>query len=126
MAELWVRMEELFPNLWVATNGLPNPNNSKFETWCRKLSDLTNRDFGLAFKTLEGRVADAAQAGEKTFPPSYAEFLGLSKGRPSDPVRAQQARQAFNELPALPQLMTEEDKQAGRDALSALKGAFRG
>ena len=117
MLELWVRMEDLFPNLWSATNGLAQLENKKFETWCRKLTDLSLEDFGRAFSRLEDEIAAARNTGQKIYPPSYAEFLGLTRAKPGDAITAQQAAQASTTLPNLLRDRSEKTIAKGRAAL---------
>jgi len=124
MAELWVRMEELFPNLWSNTNGMPVLTNGKFETWSRKLSDLTMDDFGKAFTNLEASIEAAVQRKEKIWPPSYAEFRGHSKGPAHDAITAQQARQAEGMPLMITKELTAEEREYGNSQASALKGLF--
>ena len=124
MAELWVRMEELFPNLWTNTNGLPSLTNGKFETWSRKLVDLSMDDFGKAFKNLEANIEYAVQRKEKIWPPSYAEFRGHSKGPAHDAITAQQARQSDTTPLMITKELTQQEREYGNSQSTALKGLF--
>jgi len=124
MAELWVRMEDLFPNLWVSSNGLPELTNGKFETWCRKLKDLSLDDFGKAFASLEAAIEVSVQKGLKLFPPSYAEFRGYSKGPAHDAIAAQQARQSDTRPLMITRQPTEAEREFGLEQSTALKGLF--
>jgi hypothetical protein len=117
-------MEELFPNLWVNTNGMPSLTNGKFETWCRKLSDLTLNDFAKAFKNLESHIEAAVQRKEKVYPPSYAEFRGHSKGPAHDAITAQQARQSDTTPLMITKQLTEAERQFGNEQLAGLVGMF--
>lgn len=113
-------MEDLFPNLWTSTNDLAELTNPKFDTWCKKLANLTKEDFGRAFKRLEDKVADATNTGVKVFPPSYAEFLGFSRKPVSDVISAQQAAQANMELPKLLRDRSEKTIAKGNAALAEM------
>tara|TARA_R110000868_G_C10813409_1_gene758042 strand:+ start:825 stop:1202 length:378 start_codon:yes stop_codon:yes gene_type:complete len=124
MAELWVRMEELFPNLWVNTNGMPSLTNGKFETWSRKLSDLSMDDFGKAFNNLESHIEAAVHRKEKVWPPSYAEFRGHSKGPAHDAITAQQARQSDSRPLMIAKQQTNEEREYGKQQANLLKGLF--
>ena len=125
MAELWVRMEELFPNLWVSVNGLPSLTNGKFETWSRKLSDLTMDDFGKAFANLEQHIEASVQRKEKVYPPSYAEFKGHIKGLAYDAITAQQARQSDSTPLMITKELSAEERSYGNEQSAALRGLFR-
>ena len=124
MAELWVRMEELFPNLWVSVNGLPSLTNGKFETWSRKLADFTVDDFGKAFANLEQHIEASVQRKEKVYPPSYAEFKGHSQGPAYDAITAQQARQSDTTPLMITKELSAEEREYGNQQAAALRGMF--
>ena len=117
-------MEDLFPNLWVSSNGMPELTNGKFETWCRKLADLSLDNFGKAFAGLETAIELGTQKGKKVFPPSYAEFRGYSKGPAHDAITAQQARQADTRPLMITRQPTEAEREFGNQQSAALKGLF--
>ena len=123
MAELWVRMEDLFPNQWTSGNGFADLANHRFSTWCRKLANLSMEEFARGFDHLEQAKATAAQEKRPFFPPSYADFIGYT--RPSnDATSAQQARQADTGVLKLTKKPTEEELAYGQKQGAALKGLF--
>jgi len=76
-------MEQLYPNLWVSREGDICDENGvytkKFLFWCKKLSGLRDDQYTHAFKQLEERCATNSATGMSNYPPSYAEFLGMSR-----------------------------------------------
>ena len=120
MAELWVRMEDLFPNQWTVYNGLAKLDNSRFDTWCNKLASLSKYDFGVAFKSLEDWVIEEKRADRKAFPPSYAEFLAHSM-----PSNGHVSIREDN-WTAIPKLedRSEANISAGKSALSGMLADF--
>ena len=123
MAELWVRMEDLFPNQWTSGNGFADLANHRFSTWCRKLANLSIEEFGRGFDNLEDAKASAAQEKRPFFPPSYADFLGYTR-RSTDAIAAQQAAQADSGVLKLTKKPTEEELAYGQEQGKALKGLF--
>jgi len=123
MAELWVRMEDLFNNQWSASNGMASLSNHRFETWCRKLVGLSLEEFGRGFENLEEAKASAAQEKKSFFPPDYATFIGYTR-KPADAVAAQQARQSDTRPLMITRQPTEAEREFGNQQSAALKGLF--
>jgi hypothetical protein len=48
-----------------------------FKLWCRKLSDLTDKDFKNGIEGVERKQEAMYRDGEDMWPPSYAEFKAL-------------------------------------------------
>lgn len=121
-AELWVRMEVLFKDLWGKRYGVPSRTNEDFLTWSRKLAALTTEDFGRAFDALEEEISKSVKAKQKVYPPSYAEFIGYSRPAAKCAIAAQQARQSEAGPLRIAKKPTEEEMEYGRQQSSALLG----
>jgi hypothetical protein len=124
MAELWVRMETLFKELWSSRYGVPSLENKEFVTWSKKLSKLTAKEFGVGFDTLEEEVAKAVQRKQKTYTPSYAEFIGYSRGPAQDAITAQQARQSEYKPLMITKQLTDDERDLCNQQSEALKRLF--
>lgn len=48
-----------------------------FHVWCHKLKHLDQDRVAYGVKRLEGQIAERSRYGEESWPPSYAEFVGL-------------------------------------------------
>ncbi len=77
---LWDRMEQLFRHRWSSAEGEKFKDGQltqNFLMLCRKTEELTNEQWRRGFDQLEKRVSDAARQGDESWPPTYAEFVGL-------------------------------------------------
>jgi hypothetical protein len=124
-AELWVRMEVLFKDLWGKRYGVPSRTNEDFVTWSRKLAALTTEDFGRAFDALEEEISKSVKAKKKVYPPSYAEFIGYSRPAAKCAIAAQQARQSEARPLMITKQATAEEMEYGKEQMNNLKGMFR-
>lgn len=50
----------------------------EFQLWCLKLKDLDDAQFVKGIEQLEKDIAKNAIEGKQSYPPSYAEFIGLA------------------------------------------------
>lgn len=75
----------------------------EFKLWCKKLDHLGADDIAVGIFTLESRIAEASSEGEKSYPPSYAEFIGLCTQEKS------WVRSTFKRLP--PSILTSKEKK---------------
>ena len=81
-------------------DGSPTP---EFRLWCQKLAHLTPEQFAQGMRMLERQEADARRAGDETWPPSYAGFIGLA-------TMATKPRSTVTELPT--EVMPKEQARA--------------
>ena len=123
MAELWLRMDILWPNLWRSTYQLATMDNPKFVTWCRKLKHLSLAEFGRGFENVEEAKAAAAQKKEPNYPPDYASFIGHTR-RSADVTASMQAIQARSAPLMITKQLTDEEREYGTQQAAALKGLF--
>lgn len=127
VAALWVRMTELFGQLWTGRHGpvsAPDGQGNQkptryFLRWCDRLGDLTAEQFACGMRAIEKMV----EAGDMEYPPSYASFRGYALGTNKTNHKWQHDTPAYREnLPALPKLPTEAEKQTGRQWLQKIRG----
>ena len=123
MAELWLRMDILWPNLWRSTYQLATMDNPKFVTWCRKLEHLSLAEFGRGFENVEEAKAVAAQKKEQNYPPDYASFIGHTR-RSADVTASMQAIQARSAPLMITKELSKEERDYGTQQAAALKGLF--
>lgn len=123
MAELWLRMDVLWPNLWISTYQLATMENPKFVTWCRKLEHLSLEQFGRGFDNVEEAKAVAAQNGKPCYPPDYATFIGFTR-KSADATASIQAIQGKVFPLMITKEITPEEREYGNSQAAALKGLF--
>ena len=82
--------------------------SAQFLLWCRKCCTLAPRQFERALAELEYQAGQAAREGRETWPPSYAEFIGLASAgwetkaqRPQAPVDLNAAQRIEHNLPPM-------------------------
>jgi len=124
MAELWVRMDVLWPNLWISINQLATMDNPKFVTWCRKLEHLSLSEFGRGFDNIEEAKAVAAQNKETSYPPDYATFIGHTR-KSADVTESMQAIQARSAPLMITKQLSESEREYGTQQAELLKGLFK-
>ena len=123
MAELWLRMDILWPNLWISINQLATMDNPKFVTWCRKLEHLSLAEFGRGFENIEESKAVAAQKKEPNYPPDYASFIGHTR-KSADVTASMQAIQARSAPLMITKELSKEEREYGNQQAAALRGLF--
>jgi len=123
MAELWLRMDILWPNLWISINQLATMDNPKFVTWCRKLEHLSLAEFGRGFENVEEAKAVAAQKKEPNYPPDYASFIGHTR-KSADVTASMQAIQARSAPLMITKELSKEERDYGNQQAAALRGLF--
>ena len=123
MAELWLRMDILWPNLWISINQLATMDNPKFVTWCRKLEHLSLAEFGRGFENIEESKAVAAQKKEPNYPPDYATFIGHTR-KSADVTASMQAIQARSTPLMITKELSKEERDYGNQQAAALRGLF--
>ena len=123
MAELWLRMDILWPNLWISINQLARMDNPKFVTWCRKLEHLSLAEFGRGFENIEESKAVAAQKKEPNYPPDYASFIGHTR-KSADVTASMQAIQARSAPLMITKELSKEERDYGNQQAAALRGLF--
>ena len=76
-------MTMLYRGAWTGTEGPLENEHGNYTTrvlfWIEKLSQLNNKEISSAFDELEKRVEAEAASGKQSFPPSYAEFIGIAR-----------------------------------------------
>jgi len=123
MAELWLRMDILWPNLWISINQLATMDNPKFVTWCRKLEHLSLAEFGRGFENIEESKAVSAQKKEPNYPPDYASFIGHTR-KSADVTASMQAIQARSAPLMITKELSKEERDYGNQQAAALRGLF--
>ena len=57
--------------------------SDSFMLWCRKTEHLTDDQWSYAFESLEREIVKNKQAGDQSWPPSYAEFAAMANKKTS-------------------------------------------
>jgi hypothetical protein len=84
---LFVRLADLYGDL-AKSKGLSikreesNEYTREFQLWCLKLKDLKDIDYAQGIENIEADIAHNANIGKKSYPPNYAEFIGLTQRKP--------------------------------------------
>lgn len=83
VSALFVRFADLYGELARSRGFEITRTNSKeltreFQLWCLKLKDLTDAQFTNGIEQVEKDIAKNAAEGKPSYPPSYAEFIGLA------------------------------------------------
>lgn len=83
VSALFVRFADLYGELAKSKGFEIRRENSKeltreFQLWCLKLKDLEDQHFANGIEQLEKDIAKNAIEGKQSYPPSYAEFIGLA------------------------------------------------
>ena len=104
VSALWQRMSQLFPGRWESNQGSPKAGGSfseNFLFWSKKTERLTDEQWRRGFDKLEFNVKQASKDGKVSWPPSYAEFLGMCESCPgwsmhkkNDPIGLPEPKQA--------------------------------
>ena len=83
MLGLFARFSDLYGAL-AQSKGLeifreknPNEFTREFNLWCLKLNDIDMQGIARGVEALENQIIKSSSKGEKSWPPSYAEFKGL-------------------------------------------------
>jgi hypothetical protein len=90
-----------------------------FKLWCRKCNGLTPTQITNGMRRVEFDCAKRAQAGDESWPPSYAEFIGLCTANWES-----RAHKPFEQLSLPDKGAQERAKVAGSSALSDMKSLF--
>lgn len=124
---LWDRMTQLYRHKWVSAEGDKMDHlqqlTENFILWCRKTEGLTDEQWRRGFNRIEHDVRIASTAGDESWPPTYAAFLGFC----SEPSCGYGGMYKKHRL-ALP--IPEEERQKrkakGRAEIKAIKSIFDG
>lgn len=114
---LWEKMTAMYGHKWTSAHGVGDDG-----TWGRVLGGVSPEQLAEGLERCVER--------DDNWPPTAPEFRKLCLGLPMDGedafIRAQQARYAKPCFPRIAKKPTEDEMVAGREALSNLKGLFRG
>jgi len=88
----------------------------EFQLWCLKLNDIDMEGIARGVEALENQIIKNSSNGEKSWPPSYAEFKGLCI-KPA--AKACHKKHINIGLPA-PKMNDEERKER----MNKLRGSF--
>ncbi len=123
MAVLWMKMGDLFNNLWISREGEICDKEGiylhGFLLWCRKCNGLSPREYKKRFEQLEEKCRLAEQAGKKCYPPNYAEFIGMCTQSPETACHKPFKRLGIEDKTAI-----ENGRKAGKPALEKMKEMF--
>lgn len=125
MVLAFTRMADLF-GAKCKTLGLmirdDNGNYSEqFKLWCRKCNGLTPNQITHGMKQLEFTCSRNAQAGDESWPPNYAEFVGHCTS-----TWQTAAHKPFEQLALPDKAAQERAKVAGAKAIADMKSLFGG
>ena len=87
VSALFVRFADLYGDL-AQSKGLSikregsSEYTREFQLWCMKLKDLKDEDFAQGIENIEADIAHNSNIGKKSYPPNYAEFIGLTQRKP--------------------------------------------
>ena len=119
---LWKRMTQLYGHKWSSQHPLMDgaEYSEDFRLWAKKTAHLSDSAWARGMEAVEHRNKTAAQNGQlDTWPPNYAEFVGMS-----EPAPGSAAHRPFEKL-ALPDKSEQERAhKAGEEVLGALKGLW--
>ena len=121
-------MNELFPYQWESKAGEILTEDKKgysdnFLVWCDKTKLLTVEEWKTGVERVEQDIVKNTSIGEKNYPPSYAEFIGLCK-----PTISPDGTNSGAYIQYKPENRIESDeyvskrKKAGRMALDEMLG----
>lgn len=120
VAGLFARFGDLFGELarskGLEIKGADGSYTRIFQLWCKKLDDLAPCQIANGVDNLEKRIEECAKNGEKSWPPTYAEFRGLCR------ISTEEKRmyRTWRGLPA-PEMTNEEKKAAMKKMRGDLK-----
>lgn len=76
-------MTQLYRHKWTSAEGDILTDNGQptdgFLFWCKKTAHLTDEQWRKGFEMLESEVEKNKREGKSSWPPSYAEFIGMAK-----------------------------------------------
>ncbi len=122
VSALYVRFADLYGDLARSKGFEIRRENSteytrEFQLWCLKLKELDDAKFANGIEQVEKDIAKNAAEGKPSYPPSYAEFIGLAnrKAEVSHP-----SHRSWAGLPK-PTMTDEARKEAMRKLLDMLR-----
>lgn len=122
VSALFVRFADLFGELARSKGFEIRRENSteltrEFQLWCLKLKDMDDAKFANGIEQVEKDIANNAAEGKPSYPPSYAEFIGLAnrKAEASHP-----SHRSWAGLPR-PTMTDEARKEAMKKVLDMLR-----
>ena len=135
VSALWAKMSFLFPNKWESSQGelvVDGVPSEGFLIWLNKTSELTDDQWKLGVESLEKLVERNSTNGKESWPPSYAEFLGLCRPTVSpsggnsdaykqlnDPTHSCYTPRSIEDKSGM-----ERRKKVGKDVMSGLLASF--
>jgi hypothetical protein len=84
--------------------------------WCLKLKGLDDAQIANGIERVEKQIARNAEKGEKSYPPSYAEFIGLANRKETPPA----SHKSWAGLPA-PTMSIESRKEEMRKIMDMMR-----
>jgi hypothetical protein len=96
--------------------GEDGQHSEQFKLWCRKCDGLTTKQIAHGMKQLEFNCARHAQAGDESWPPSYAEFVGHCTSSWETA-----AHKPFEQLALPDKAAQERAREAGKRELANMK-----
>lgn len=119
-------MNQLYRHRWVKQEGeikdARGDYTNGFLLWCRKTEHLTDEMWSRGFARVEFNVSEAAAKDEKSWPPTYGEFLGFCSVVANDV----QAHKYFRRIGIEDKTGKEKRKAIGREKSAALKASLFG
>ncbi|MBL4575590.1 MAG: hypothetical protein JKY51_05780 [Opitutaceae bacterium] len=85
MLGLFARFSDLYgelarhKGLEIYRGNNPNELTREFQLWCMKLDSVDMQGIARGVEALEKQIEENSAKGEKSWPPSYAEFKGMCK-----------------------------------------------
>jgi hypothetical protein len=95
-------------------------HSEQFRLWCRKLDGLTSKQITAGMGKLEYTCSRNAQAGDESWPPSYAEFVGHCTSNWETA-----AHKPFERLALPDKGKQERARKAGAEELARMKSLFK-
>ncbi|WP_444959690.1 hypothetical protein [Microbulbifer sp. VVAC002] len=112
----WTSQHRLYDSEEAERNGVYGED---FMLWARKTRNLSDKDWARGMENVEHRNTEAARNGEASWPPNYAEFLGLCL-----PAPGSAAHKDFEPL-ALPDKNAQDRaRKSGESELAKMRGMF--
>lgn len=76
-------MSQLYPNKWTTSQGdILNSDGGyteNFLQWAKKTDQLVDSEWLTGFNALEAIIEKNGSMGKESWPPSYAEFIGICR-----------------------------------------------
>jgi hypothetical protein len=121
-------MAQLYGHKWTSQRALYDSEQGErsgvygedFMLWARKTQGLSDKDWARGMENIEHRNIEAARRGESSWPPNYAEFLGLCQPSPGSA-----AHNRFKPLALPDDGAQERARRCGESELAKMRGLFQ-